>query len=272
MNHLDYEYHYEEYSRLIGTQDAKSRRYAELRAQEAHNRYVHDALRDEQTKNIALSQQLKEPQAQYYARFGIGRRAGMLWSAFRSILQIVHVGRTKPLSSDDVKTVSRDLNTIYINVVGTIDNYAWCLLHERGSVEIKSLAATRIGLFARDFLNDPSMASLRTSLTPYVPWFAELRSRRDPAAHRIPLSVPPAVLLPEESRRYQAIEQEVGDAIGRKEFDRAEQLWAEQEALGAFLPKFLHDPGKDLIPFYPTIPQDLAQLVRVSDAVRQFLS
>jgi hypothetical protein len=31
----------------------------------------------------------------------------------------------------------------------------------------------------------------------------------------------------------------------------------------------MHHPDEPLIPFYPTIPQDLAQLIRISSAVRQ---
>lgn len=272
MDQLDYEYHHAQYAQLVGVGDAESKRYVEQKAQQVHIYHVHDALRDEQMKNLLLLPKLKEPRAVYFARFGVGRRVAMLWSAFRSVLEIVTVGRDKPLSSDDVKTVSRDLNTIYINIVGTIDNYAWCLVHERGSAAVKVLPPKRIGLFARDLISDACFSTLRISLEPYATWFADLRSRRDPAAHRIPLSVPPAILRPDEAKRYREIDTEIGQAIPRHEFERVDQLWLEQEKLGTFVPRFLHDPEEEFIPFYPTIPQDLAQLVRVSHVVREFLS
>lgn len=272
MDRLDYEYHHVQYARLFGDHNLESKRHVAQEAQRAHIWHVHDALRDEQRKSIELAQQLRERQAQYFACYGIGRRMGMLWSALRSILEIVRIERSEPLSSGDVERVSRDLNTIYINIVGAIDNYAWCLRHERGTMAMRKLPANRVGLFARDFLQDASFSSLRALLTPYSSWYTDLRSLRDPAAHRIPLSVPPALLRPDEEARYREVNQKIAEAVARMEFDLADQLRAEQDRIGTFMPRFVHNPGEDLIPFYPTIPQDLAQLMRVSDAVRRFLS
>lgn len=271
MDELDYSNHYAFYAQLIGTLNAESKRYVQKKAQEVHLLHVHDALRDEQLHALELSRTLKDEQAQYFVRFGIGRRVGLLWSAFRSILELVPVGRDVPLRSDDVKEISRDLNTIYINIVGTIDNYAWCLRHERGSKAIRALPANKVGLFVPKFCGDECFSALGSVIESYRPWFNELRARRDPAAHRIPLSVPPSVLRAEEAARHRDIGIAVGEAFRVKDYERVDELWAEQERLGTFLPLFLHHPQEDLVPFYPTIPQDLANLVRVSRAVRDFL-
>jgi hypothetical protein len=269
MDNLDYGQHYAEYARRFGVADRKSELYVSKRAQETHINYVHDALRDEYTASVGFSQTLSDLQARHFALYGVGRRYGILWSAFRSILDAVPVDRTTPLTGDEGKAVSRDLNTIYINIVGVIDNYAWVLRHEMGSAAIQGLPANRVGLFAKAFLKDPCLAPLAPQLDPFQDWFTELRSRRDPAAHQIPLYVPPTALDPEDLQSYRRIEAEMASLTPLQEFTRIDELYKEQERLGVFVSKFMHHPDEPLIPFYPTIPQDLAQLIRISSAVRR---
>ena len=94
-------------------------------------------------------------------------------------------------------------------------------------------------------------------------------ARRDPAAHQIPLYVPPTALDPDTHQRYLEIEAEIASLITRTEFSRIDELRDQQEKLGVFVSQFVHHPHEPLIPFYPTIPQDLAQLIRISSIVRQ---
>jgi hypothetical protein len=269
VDNLDYDQHYAEYARAFGIANQESELYVRKRAQETHIHHVHDALRDELAASVTFAQGLSDQQARHFALYGVGRRYGILWSAFRSILEVVRIDRTTPLTGDEGRAVSRDLNTIYINTVGVIDNYAWILRHEKGSADIRALAANRVGLFAKAFLKDPCFAPLMLLLNPFKAWFNELRSRRDPAAHQIPPYVPPTVLDPENLQRYQQIEGQMAALTPLQEFSRIDELRDEQERLGVFVGKFMHHPDEPLIPFYPTIPQDLAQLIRISSAVRQ---
>jgi hypothetical protein len=271
MNDLDYEYHRAHYAQIFAPQTPEDDEYVRSRALETHILCVHDALRDEQYKSVTIANTLRNLQARHFALYGAGRRFGMLWAAYRSILSIVTVGRKEPLSGDDVRTVSRDLNTIYINIVGTIDNYAWCLRHECGSPAVQALQDTRIGLFGKAFIEDTCFSKLRPQVVRFQTWFEDLRTRRDPAAHRIPLSVPPAVLQSDDAKRYQAIEDEISTALRSLDFASVDRLHTEQQQLGRFLAAFLHHPDEALTPFYPTVPQDLGYLVRISDSVREFL-
>jgi hypothetical protein len=271
MDELDFEYHLTHYTQLFGHGNKQNAEYARNRAIETQNLHVHDALRDEQLKWVQWASTLTDPEAKHFALYGAGRRSGLLWTAYREILGTIVIDRTAPLSSDETKAVSRDLNTLYINIAGTLDNGAWCLRHERGSQAIKTLADSQVGLFSKKFIGDPAFSALRVALEPYRPWFVELRKRRDPAAHRIPLSVPPAVLTPDDARRYAALQERINETIAAGDYDLAGTLEKTQAALGQFLPKFLHHPREPLIPFYPTTSQDLTQLTRVSQLVRDFL-
>jgi hypothetical protein len=271
MDNLDYTQHFAEYARLFGIANPETELYASRRAQETHILHVHDALRDELAASVGFAQALSDLQAGYFALYGVGRRYGILWSAFRSIREAVPVDRTTPLTGDEGRAVSRDLNTIYINIVGVIDNYAWVLRHERGSPAVRSLPANRVGLFVKAFLKHPCFAPLAPQLDPFLAWFRELRSRRDPAAHQIPLYVPPTALDPENLQRYRQIEAEIVSLTPLQEFSRIDELRDQQERLGVFVGKFMHHPDEPLISFYPTIPQDIAQLIRISLAVRQWI-
>jgi hypothetical protein len=268
-DNLDYDRHYAEYARRFGVADQNSELYVSKRAQETHIHHVHDALRDELTGSVGFAQGLSDLQARHFALHGVGRRYGILWSAFRSILEAVPVNRTTPLAGDEGRQISRDLNTIYINIVGVIDNYAWVIRHEMGSAAIRALPANRMGLFVKAFQKDPCFASLAPRLHPFQAWFTELRSRRDPAAHQIPLYVPPTALDPENLQRYQQIAAEIASLTPLQEFSRINELNNEQERLGVFVNKFMHHPDEPRIPFYPTIPQDLARLIRISSTIRR---
>src|ERR1035438_8499275 len=108
-----------------------SERRAE-RVHEAHDMFalfVQSAITDAQTQSVMLAQQLSDPQAKRFMSYGTGRRFGMIRAAFKSIRGLVPSDRIAPLPIEKVGAVSRDLNVIYINVRGTIDNYAWCLRH-----------------------------------------------------------------------------------------------------------------------------------------------
>jgi len=51
---------------------------------------------------------------------------------------------------------------------------------------------TQVGLFPGLFRNAAQVAGLESMLEQYIAWNDDLKSRRDPSAHRMPLYVPPA--------------------------------------------------------------------------------
>ena len=68
----------------------------------------------------------------------------------------------------------------------------------------------------------------------YRDWHRELKARRDPAAHRIPLTVPPAIFAPDQFDQYETLEGEIQEAVGSHDFARADRLRAEQCNIGTF--------------------------------------
>jgi len=72
-------------------------------------------------------------------------------------------------------------------------------------------------------------------------WYKQyLKNYRDALAHRIPRYIPPAVFTPEETARYKQLEAEKVECINEMQWERLDQVWSEQDAMGRPLPVFMH--------------------------------
>lgn len=271
MDQLDFEFHKQKYEPLAGTGNVETTAYFTHQALYNHSLVVHDALRDIQLTAATIAPTLSNEEAKFFILYGPGRRLGMIWVSYRDILEHIATDRTEPLPQDEVATVSRDLNVIYINIPGVLDNYALCLLHQVATDKTKKLPAVKVGLFSSEFMDDPNLDSLRPLLDEFSKWHKELKTRRDPAVHRIPLYVPPAALSSEEKDRYIELGEQIDEATKIQNFQKYDELNAEQDRLGTFMPYFLHHPDEDIIPIYPTVPQDIANLIKIVNHVHTFL-
>jgi hypothetical protein len=136
---------------------------------------------------------MQEREAGYYLRFGVARRLLMISHAYGDLIGTAPVERKTPLSGDEARNIEQDLNTIYVNLRGTMDNLCLALLHEHGPKPLKVKPAKR-GLFLPCIKDDQRFASLLPLLGSHDLWERDFSKRRDPAAHRIPLTVPPSFL------------------------------------------------------------------------------
>ena len=193
LEELDIDYHLPEYVTHIAAVNKKTAMYFTHQAQQTHSLVVKNALNNAQTSAVMIAQNLSE-QARPYILYGAARRLGMMRVSYCDILRCIATDRIEPLASDEAATVERDLNIIYINIRGVLDNYAWCLLHQTTTDKTRKLAPTKVGLFSKEFTADANLVDLRPKLCGFSAWHTELKGRRDPAAHRIPLSVPPCLL------------------------------------------------------------------------------
>jgi len=269
LDQLDFASHEAFYRRLCG--EANAWDCFREQAIEVHILTVEDALRPQLGTSVFGSDNLANDEARFYMRFGVGRRFGILWRAYRGVKQTVPPDRVEPLSLEEAQSIDEDLNSIYLNIVGIIDNYAWCLRHERISPRLEALQKTQIGLFVPAFMTGDEFEELRPDIDALKGWFEDLRSRRDPAAHRIPLTVAPTQLDDREQEEYQRIDLEINAALLELDFDRIDKLRDKQGQLGQFNPIFFHHPGGPHFPLYPTIPEDIGKLITIATSVHRFL-
>lgn len=167
--------------------------------------------------------------------------------------------------------MARYLNSIYIDLLGLMDNYAWTLTHQFGSKA--SLAANRmqIGLFKATLARDPVLCSVIEEIRTFSPWEKQVKERRNPAAHSMPPYVPPASFTPVNTVEYERLGNLASLALREGQLERYKELQDAQWRVGSFLSKFLHDPSGPVDDIYPTIPTDLGNAILVGRIVHTFI-
>lgn len=280
---IDIERQFDSY-RLWINGNPENDRYWHHQAQEDQALLVTDALRDLMGAGVTYSARVDAGTPLTHLRFGVARRAKALWVALRGLHAHVSPDRVAPMNHDEVEDVSRDLNVIYINIRGLLDNLAWAVVHQFGTDATKQIAPVQIGLFRRTLSQDDNLKPLAETLAEYQQWDRDISARRDPAAHRIPLSVAPSVLDEAAQVEWNRLKAEYdavfADALVAardrhadvdQSFARVSEAHARLQSVGRFLPWFGHDYAERQNPIYPTVPQDLAMMLKVSARVFAFM-
>jgi hypothetical protein len=240
------------------------------KAQEYFTLKIHDAVRDAFLETIHLANHFHKSEGRQYIQYGAARRLNMIWYAYRGILDVAPVERNRPLSNEEGREITRDLNVIYINISGAMDNFCLALTHEYVP-EKTSLKPQRLGLFERAFIRDNRFKSLRTAIAPHRRWNKDLKTRRHPPAHRFPLYVPPQVVTSSEAAKIQTLWDTHSECMQRLDIDGANHALKKMEQVGNFMPCFAHDPAAGAFPLYPTVPDDLGHLVEIFKAIDLFV-
>jgi hypothetical protein len=275
---LDYQQHLEFYRRLGHlTGDAQRDAFWHRKAEETHCLYICNAILDVHIGAVALAQSIVDQEANLQLRFGVSRRTKFIWLSLRRLFQSLSPERTEPLIQDDVEQAAQDLNVIYINIRGTLDNFAWCLRALFGHEETRRLPPAQVHLFNKKFLKDTNFNEVALLVDAFQEWNSELKERRDPAAHRIPLSVPPAILDALAQQQYAEISAEHAQLLNATAaavranpegalayFEKLDLLHDRLQRLGTFVPLFVHHPDERPMKIYPTVPQDIGELVKVT--------
>lgn len=273
--------HHLEFFRGLGALTGNIKRDAHCyrQAEHMHALCITDAILDVHFQSATLAHNIIGSDANFHMRFGVARRSKFIWLSFRGVLGLVATDRIDPLLGEQVEEVARDLNVIYINVRGTLDNLARLVRDLFADKEIRELPPAKIGLFSNDFLKDKNLGKVAKLMEPFQAWNRDLSGRRDPAAHRIPLSVPPAFIDDETKDEYHQVSEEYTNAVNdafkhtgnweeaAPKFEIADVLNERLQRIGKFLPVFVHHPNEGMMRIYPTVPEDIGQLVRIARGI-----
>jgi hypothetical protein len=267
MTPLDMDFYLKAHEALLASPNKETRAGATNRALADHQLAVRVELSHFTGRVLLTTAKLTNSKAKEYLIYGVGRRLRMILVAYCEVFDTVAPDRKEPLPLNEMAAVSRDLNIIYINIRGALDNYAWCIYHEREMGKTFKWVQTQVGLFHGLFRNAAQLANLQSMLEGHLDWNEDLKSRRDPSAHRMPLYVPSAILNEGEAARHDAIWKERQEAIERGEYERDTELADEQQRLGTFRSQFLHDPEAGALPIYGTVPTDVGKLTTIGTAI-----
>jgi hypothetical protein len=183
------------------------------------------------------------PNARRHFNEGFVRRHYMLQSSRLFLSQHCRQGRKEPLSPYEATDCAIHLNAYYLNLRGTLDNLAWVLQYEwqllAGVMEEGGRGRQACSLFGPRFLaalksQQPKLASV---LEQHGHWASELAELRDPAAHRVPIYVPPSVITSQEQvDKFRRIEAQA-DAAPSERGDRPiSEIYREAQAVADFAP------------------------------------
>jgi hypothetical protein len=245
--------------------------YTVREAAQYHASVILNALQYAYLEAISISEKLTNERSRYYLKFGAARRMEMIWFAWRHITLTVPTTRIKPLNSDESRRLTQHMNTIYVNLSGALDNFAWTLMHEFAEGKLTQLKEIQVGLFSPCILQEIRLIKIISRLREHINWDIEVKARRHPSVHRIPLRVPPQIVDSREAEIYSDLSIKTWQAIGRGNVEEAQRLMSQQEEIGRFVPWFLHDPAEPPIPIYPTVSEDLRHLVEIFQIVKNFI-
>ncbi|MFG1182845.1 hypothetical protein [Xanthobacter versatilis] len=247
-------------------------RYFLHEAQQTHIYGVNNALLELLGDGLTLLSAVSfAKEADHFFRYGVMRRLRMIDSSFKSFQTIVPPNRILPLSQDQSDRACRDLNAIYIDLLGLLDNYAWVAVYQTGSAPTRAAGPMSIGLFKPAFKAEVAFQPLIAAMKEFDDWEKDVKTRRNPAVHRMPLYVPSAALTPEDVSEFERIEAQISRALHAQEFEKLTSLRDSQQRIGTLIPKFLHDPDEPVMDIYPTVPADIGQAIKIGRIMQSFL-
>jgi len=229
MDDLDYKKHLEHYKCLFGyyvdnphLDKIRILRDADEEAKYDHALCVFNPLRDWIHNAVQIAKKLNNENARYYMLYGAGRRINMTFRGYQEIMRIAYNKRSEPLSHDEQSALSQEINIIYMNLRGILDNFAWCLLYERQPELADKIDRNDVGLFSKRFRKHfDAYSEIDDEIKVHSVWHHDVKERCDPVAHRIPLYVPPALITQEEAKTYSPINDHFNDSLERLKLDEA---------------------------------------------------
>lgn len=191
---------------------------------------------------LAKSDAFKSQNAQRHFKEGFVRRHYMLQSSRLYLNDRCSQMRKESLSPYEATDCAIYLNAYYLNLCGALDNLAWVLQCEyellNGVTEIDK-KRMGCGLFKEDFLKCLSLRhpKLAGVLNNNKTWIRTVVELRDPAAHRIPIYVPPSVITTKEQiEKFRSLEAEIAEHIHGDGNRSVSEFYREAQAVAEFMP------------------------------------
>jgi hypothetical protein len=78
-----------------------------------------------------------------------------------------------------------------------------------------------------------------------------------------------SIVTPEEGERYNDLAQQHLNLAAHQKFEEAQETFDAIDGIGRFVPWFMHTPEEKPIPIYPTIPTDMAHVIKIGNVIEQ---
>lgn len=216
---------------------------------------------------LAQSSRALPELAKTYLNHGVGRRLSVMRRSLAEIFDLFPPSRQEPLSHELGTDVQVRLHAFVINLSGVFDNWAWAFVHRHGLLGRLGGRRENVGLFntrTQRLLPEPLEVFLTSQ--EISSWQRRyLKGYRDALAHRIPLYIPPATFTRQNEELYNELQREKLRLFQLRDWERLDEVWAQQDAIGSACYQFLHEysAAEDARPvlLHPQILSDSATVI-----------
>ena len=184
----------------------------------------------------------KNEKALEHATRGLCHRLNIARACAMNVFDAYRPDRKGLPSTKEVIEMTINFQSFVFNIYGCLDNLAWIWASESGF--------QHKNVFEIQFSSEKNKSGLLNTLSQDFQKYwksisdklKHLKELRDALAHRIPLSVPPYVALPEKMQECAPLEDELQQANLRGDVDRHKEINKKLEELTFFEPICMHSP------------------------------
>jgi hypothetical protein len=190
--------------------------------------------------DAVLARTYKVPRAREFAAHGVSRRLKTMTHCIECVFVILPPDREDHPSMDELTDAVVYIQAFIFNAFACIDNLAWIWVCEKKLTTEKGepIPAGKVGLGKKCKLVRRTLpAEFRKYLKSLDAWFDHLENFRHALAHRIPLYIPPCVVVEKDYPAYQLLEAQKAKALRRGNQRKYAQFDAKQKALTRYQPE-----------------------------------
>lgn len=273
MTEYDFEFHINKYKYYLSLPNKESRIYFHNEACKSHGYQIHNGLNNISitifnklnVENNKLNMNNKE--AMNILNYGVARRSGMLFYSFEALFFTIPPDRKNRLSQEEEIHFNGQLNLIYLNIRGLLDNLACVYFSEKENVDLSELHDSQKHLFNKDIINKSNNIEFWKKILKYEDWAKnELKMLRDPVAHKMPLYIIPAIFNNGDQDLFNKYLAEYYKHLKNGNLHGASTAMEATRTIGTFIPLFAHAPNESY-KMYPTITKDLGNMLNIFDIV-----
>lgn len=224
-------------------------------------------------QELYLLRPFRDDRAREFAHHGFVRRLKTLARCTERVFAIIPPEQREPPGRDSRNDAEVFIQAAVFSTFGAADNLAWIWVTERDLKQANGNALPEqwVGLRRTNRLVRESMpAVLRDYFAGLDGWFDALEGYRHGLAHRVPLYIPPYVVLAENEERYRTFEADKLRALAQGDLDEVERLRAAQSKLKVFRAWMMHSFHEEARPLV-FHPQLLANFNTIEEMGRRLL-
>lgn len=215
----------------------------------------HSALVSFQTAFISPVLSIPDQCIKVVLQYGALRRLRSIYRAANKFADVAYPDRKEIASEDELSDLDDALMLIYVGIPAFFDALSVASFR---AMKPKGYIEKHADIFSKKYLTAIDLGDLYDELAPHISWQKRVKEElRHRFAHRVPPFVPSATHGPDDTRRYEELQEEYRNAMEQKRFDELSGIMNEQQSLGEFCPWiFFHEENMSM-PLQSTVLNDL---------------